>query len=70
MIGKTAIVSMVRPGYLEVRYEAQTWKARIIGNNDTFRGDTVVIKDVISNTLVVTRPGSGNKMQQGGDEQS
>ncbi|AKA49649.1 hypothetical protein IX51_11655 [uncultured archaeon] len=53
MIGKSATVTLVKQGYIEVKFDSQIWKARVIGSNYAEKGDTVVIRDVISNTLLV-----------------
>lgn len=53
MIGKQAIVTLVKPNYMEVRFDSQIWKARLIGSSKVEQGDSVEIKDVFSNTLMV-----------------
>lgn len=53
MIGKEAIITMVKPGYTEVRYNSQLWQAQILGNQDLRQGSRVVIRDVLSNRLLV-----------------
>lgn len=53
MVGGLAEIRMVKPNYVEVKYDSQLWKARVINGGQISIGDQVVIKDVISNTLVV-----------------
>lgn len=53
MVGKKAAVTLVKPSYIEVKIDSQIWKARVIGANRPKAGETVTVKDVISNTLLV-----------------
>lgn len=55
MIGKNAAVILVKSAYIEVKIDSQIWKARALGSNIPEKGDSVVVRDVISNTLLVER---------------
>lgn len=53
MLGKEATITMVKPNYMEVRFDSQIWKARPFSPMELKPGEKVVIRDVTSNTLVV-----------------
>ncbi len=53
MIGKKAVVSLVKPGYLEVIFDSRAWKAKTAPSARLEKGEMVLITDVVSNTLVV-----------------
>ncbi len=56
MLGKIAVVTLVKPTYMEVKFDSQIWKAKFIGGSPPDIGETVQIREVISNTLVVAVP--------------
>lgn len=53
MIGKSAVVAMVKPAYMEVRFNSQIWRAITSDQEPLEVGDSVVIHEVRSNILVV-----------------
>lgn len=63
MIGKHATVSLVKPGYIEVIFDSRAWKAKTAYSVELSTDQTVMIRDVISNTLIVV-PLSGNKKKK------